>query len=409
MLDKKFLLNNRDVYENTINRRGGISDYDSFIQLNNEYLELKKKYDDLRSKQKKITSLNDESLQLKQELNIIWEKFKKSEELLNNWLLNQPNILLSDVPDGVSDADNLVVYETEIFEKESVPNYELIDDFIMEKESANLSGSRFVICRQKLSELKRALVNFMLDHNKENGYKVYDVPYIVNESAFYAAGQFPKFKEEAFELTNGQWLISTGEVSLVSMFCNTVFEENDLPRLCTTYSPCFRKEAGSAGKDMKGLIRLHQFHKVELVSICKPEDAEYYHEKQRKTAENILNALHIPYRVVSLCSGDIGFTSCKTYDIEVWLPGSKRYLEVASCSQCGEFQARRAGIKYKNGDKIEYVHTLNGSSLPIERLLVAIIENHYDKETHSIIIPNILRDYLKKNQISLNKKVEVDF
>lgn len=403
MLDKKFLIANLDIYEENMRKRNMHSEYELFAKLFYKNKELTSKLESLRYEQKNIHSLNERAVELKNKISVIKEELAEINEPLNEWLLNQPNILSEDVPEGVDETFNKIIFQTEIDEKESAPHYEIMGDLIMEEESTLLSGSRFLILQDDLSELKRALVNFMIDNNRSSGYKFFDVPCIVNDVCFYGTGQFPKFIDDAFGLENGQWLISTGEVSLVNLFRNRLFEPKDLPILATTYTPCFRKEVGSAGRDTKGIVRLHQFHKVELVTICKPEDAEMYHLKQLETAQLILNALHIPYRILLLCSGDTGFTAKKQYDIEMWMPGSKKFLEIASCSQCGDFQARRANIKYRKDDQKNYVSTLNGSSLAIERLIAGIIENHYDIESNSIIVPQILRDYLKKSHISLSK------
>lgn len=402
MLDRKFLIANQKTYEENMRRRNSHAEYEVFAKLFYKTKELTCQLESLRYEQKHIKGFSSQAKELKEKIIELKTQLKEVQEPLNDWLLNQPNILDEEVPYGVNDKDNQIIFCSDIEKKESKPHYELIPNLIMENESVTLSGSRFLVLKEELAELKRALINFMLDNNKNHGYKYYDVPCIVNDTCFYGTGQFPKFQDDAFELENGQWLISTGEVPLVNLFGDKVFLESELPILATTYTPCFRKEAGSAGKDTKGIIRLHQFHKVELVTICKEEDASHYHLKQLETAKFILNALHIPCRVVLVCSGDIGFTAKKQYDIEMWMPGSEKFLEIASCSNCGDFQARRANIKYKDCDEEKhYVNTLNGSSLAIERLIAGIVENHYDIESNSIIIPQILRDYIKKNQIVL--------
>ncbi|WP_342261930.1 serine--tRNA ligase [Alphaproteobacteria bacterium endosymbiont of Tiliacea citrago] len=402
MLDKKFLLNYRDLYEENMKKRCLKPDYETFESLNSQHKKITTQIQSLRASQNKNTKFSEEAKKNKEELIRLTNSEKKLNLAITKWLYEQPNILLNEVPFGKDETENKVVFSTEIPQKKSIPHYDLIDNLILKEESANLSGSRFLILKKDLSNLKRALVSFLLDHNQENGYDPYDLPYIVNSEILYSTGQLPKFAEDAFQLTNEQWLISTGEIPLVNLFYNKILSEDELPKLCTTFSPCFRSEAGSASRDTKGLIRLHQFHKVELVSICKPEDAEYYHQKQLETAKSALNKLGLPYQIVIICSGDTGFTAAKQYDIEVWLPGSNRFLEIASCSQCGSFQAIRGNIKYKDKNgKNTHVHTLNGSCLPLERLLAAIIENFYDEKNNSIVVPDVLNKYFNKNIILL--------
>lgn len=355
------------------------------------------KQETARAKQKQLKGASDEAKQLKTELADLTQARTEAEEKLCEFLINEPNILLDIVPAGIDEKDNKKIFETKHEKKIGIPHYDLIDKLTLQEEAANLSGSRFVVLGNALSKLKNALVNWMLEENEKQGYQEYTAPSLVNESALFGTSQLPKFAQDAFQTTDGKWLASTAEVALVNLFGGKILEDGET-KLCMSFSPCFRSEAGSAGRDTKGLVRLHQFHKLELVTICKAEDAEKYHEKQLETAKNLLNKLGLHYQVLLLCGADSGFSAAKQYDIEVWMPGLQRYLEIASCSQCGTFQAVRANIRYKSDGKLEYMHTLNGSALPIERLLAAIIENYY--EDGKVQIPAILKPYIKADYIS---------
>lgn len=394
MLDKKWLQNNYEAFEISSKKRT-INDYKQnftvFQELNSALRKIVLEQETVRAAQNRIIGASQEASALKTKVAELSHERDAVQNKLDQFLLNQPNILLEEVPYGLSEADNKVIFSTQIPISVTMPHNDLIEHLVMKEEAAMLSGSRFVLLKHALSKLKRVLTNWMITSNAQEGYEEYTVPYLVNEECLYGSGQLPKFAEDAFKTTHGKWLISTGEIALVNMFRNYVFASDDLPKLCMTFSPCFRSEAGAAGKDTKGLIRLHQFHKLELVTLCRAEDAEIFHEKQLNAAKKILNALKLPYRILLLCGADTGFTATKQYDIEVWMPGMQRFLEIASCSQCGEFQARRANIRYKNKatTTTTFVHTLNGSSLPIERLLAAIIEN-YANQNGSITIPDVL-------------------
>ncbi len=262
--------------------------------------------------------------------------------------------------------------------------------------AAKLSGSRFVVLRGALAKLERALAQFMLDqHGQAFGYEEVVPPLLVRSETMYGTGQLPKFADDAYKTTEGHWLIPTSEVSLVSLVSGEILSEDALPMRVTAYTPCFRSEAGSAGRDTRGMIRQHQFSKVELVSITKPEDSEAEHERMLAAAENILQKLGLHYRVMLLCTGDMGFGATKTYDLEVWLPGQDAYREISSISNCGAFQARRMKARFKrDGEKqTEFMHTLNGSGLAVGRTMVALLEN-YQQQDGSIIIPEVLRPYM---------------
>jgi seryl-tRNA synthetase len=264
------------------------------------------------------------------------------------------------------------------------------------ERGAKLSGSRFTVMFKEAARLERALINFMLDvHTKQHGYTEVWTPALVKPEILFGTGQLPKFKDDLYKIEDEDlYLIPTAEVTLTNLHADEILNEEDLPKYYTAYTPCFRKEAGSHGKDVKGILRQHQFDKVELVKIVKPEDSYNELEKLVNEAEKILQLLEIPYRVVLLCTGDMGFSTAKTYDIEVWLPSQNRYREISSCSNTEDFQARRAKIRYKDKDgKNHYVHTLNGSGLAVGRTLIAIMEN-YQKPDGTFEIPKVLKDYL---------------
>lgn len=327
------------------------------------------------------------------------EKDFAIEEKLNDLLLNIPNIPSSEVPFGIDENDNLEIakfgtprhFEFTCKSHDEIGEGLKMLDF---EQSAQMSGARFSTLSGDLAKLERALANFMLDIANQNGYQEVSPPNIVKAEAMKFSGQLPKFAEEAFVTTDGYWLIPTAEVSLVNLVAKKTLSENELPLRFTALTPCFRREAGSAGKDTRGMIRQHQFKKVELVSITTPEKSAEEHERMTSIACKILQLLELPYRQILLCSGDMGFGSQKTYDIEVWLPSQNKYREISSCSNCGDFQARRGAIKYKNKDgKNLFVHTLNGSALAVGRTLVAVLEN-YQNADGSVSVPQILQKYL---------------
>jgi len=323
--------------------------------------------------------------------------------VLNDLLAGLPNLPFDGVPDGAEEDENVEI------RKEGTPTKldfepKAHDDLgdalgMMDFEAAaKMSGSRFVVLSGKLARLDRALAALMLDiQTEENGYTEHVPPNLVWGKALYGTGQLPKFEEDMFKTTGTtgeHYLISTAEVCLTNLVRESILEEDSLPRRYTAHTPCFRSEAGSAGRDTKGMIRQHQFNKVELVSITKPEDSEAEHERMRECAEEILKRLDLPYRVVELCTGDLGFGARKTYDLEVWLPSQDTYREISSVSNCGDFQARRMNARYKAGEKDNrFVHTLNGSGLAVGRTLVAVLEN-YQNADGSITVPNALVPYM---------------
>ena len=341
---------------------------------------------------KKVSSTKDQVSKIEIIIN-------KKLKLLNSHLLSLPNIPHEDVPVGKDETFNK---EVKKYGKCLLNDKILPHDHIGEKigqldfeTAVKISGSRFVILKKNVAKLERALINFMLDtHINENDYTEFSVPVIVNEQSMYGTGQLPKFKDDQFQLNNKQWLIPTSEVSLTNMVSNSIIDYDKLPLRFVSSTQCFRAEAGAAGKDTKGMIRQHQFTKVELVSIIQPEYRFKELDRLVRCAESILQKLDLPYRIVLLSTGDMGFSAEKTYDLEVWLPSQMKYREISSCSSCGVFQANRMKARYKSLDnKNDLLATLNGSGLAVGRTIVAILEN-YQNEDGTISIPDALKKYM---------------
>ncbi len=319
---------------------------------------------------------------------------------LNTILHSIPNIPSDECPVGVDESANLEIRRFGIpkkFDFKPLEHYEIGEKLGMMdfKNASKIAGSRFVLLYSKIAKLERALAQFMLDtHTKENGYTEVYVPLILNKESMFGVGQLPKFEEDLFKTTIESYLIPTAEASLTNIHKDSILQEEEFPKRYTAYTACFRSEAGSAGKDTRGMLRQHQFGKVELVSITSPEQSKTEHERMTECAEGILKKLGLPFRTVVLCTGDMGFSSEKTYDIEVWLPGQNMYREISSCSRCGNFQARRMNSKFKNNKtkKNEYVHTLNGSGIAVGRCLIAILEN-YQNQNGNVSIPDALIPY----------------
>ena len=345
---------------------------------------------------------------LKDQISVSDEKIKESENKLRDILINLPNILDDDVPNGVNEEDNVVIRswgEKPKFSFAPKDHVDLTKNNKLNFElGAKISGSRFVVIKNDLALLERALINFMLDTNIIK-FKREEIspPYIVNSKSLYGTGQLPKFKDDLFETDQDKWLIPTSEVPLTNIVRDEILNDFELPLNFVAYSPCFRSEAGAAGKDTRGMIRQHQFSKIEMVSIVHPKDSNNKLEEMTNHAEFILKELNLPYRVVLLCSGDTGFSSKKTYDIEVWLPGQNnalgQYREISSCSNCGDFQSRRMNARFRNKENkiLNFLHTLNGSCLAVGRTMIAIIENYQD-EQGDIIIPEVLKPYMQNKQ-----------
>ncbi|MDP1838013.1 MAG: serine--tRNA ligase [Reyranella sp.] len=324
------------------------------------------------------------------------------DEELTHRLEVLPNLPADDVPLGADEHGNVEIRRFgnqrnfSFQPKDHVALGEALGEMDF-AQAAKISGSRFVFLKGRLARLERAITQFMLDlHTEVNGYTEIDPPMLVKDTAVYGVGQLPKFAEDMFRTDNGFWLIPTAEVSLTNLVNDVVLDEKELPLRFTAFTPCFRSEAGAAGKDTRGMIRQHQFPKVELVSITTPEQSEAEHLRMTAAAEEVLKRLDLAYRTLTLCGGDMGFSARKTYDLEVWLPGQNAYREISSCSNCGDFQARRMAARYrpKEGKGTRFLHTLNGSGLAVGRTLVAVLEN-YQNEDGSVTIPEALRPYMR--------------
>ncbi len=417
MLDIKLLRNDPEAMAVKLKRKGYTLDVEQFRELENKRKTLQIATQNLqqerntRSKSIGQAKAKGEDIQpLLAEVADLGEKLKQGEQQLSALqasieaiLMSIPNTVHDSVPDGLSEADNQEVFrwgEPTSFDFEVKDHVDLgLPNGWMDFEAAaKLTGSRFVVMRGKMARLHRALIQFMLDtHSTEHGYKEIYVPYMVNEDSLYGTGQLPKFAEDLFKLTDERnfYLIPTAEVPVTNLIRGEIVDADQLPMKYTAHTPCFRSEAGSYGRDTRGLIRQHQFEKVELIQFVKPEQSWQALEQLRTHAETILQKLALPYRTVVLCTGDTGFSAQKTYDLEVWLPGQQKYREISSCSNVGDFQARRMQARYRNPEtgKAEFLHTLNGSGLAVGRTLVAVIEN-YQQQDGSIRIPEVLKPYM---------------
>ena len=412
MLDINHLRNNLKDVQDNLKKRGFVLDAKQFNSLDSERKLLQTETESLQEKSnilaKEISvernqEAREQKLKNAKEISSQLKKHKseldKTLERLNNFLLEIPNILSKDVPEGNSEKNNLVVYE-----KGNIPDFEFqIKDHqelgelyngINFEESASIAKSRFVVLRKEIAKLHRALIQFMLDEHIKKGYEEIYVPYIVNASSLTGTGQLPKFEEDLFKIANEEmYLIPTAEVPVTNIYKNKILKLEDLPIRYVAHTPCFRSEAGSYGKDTKGMIRQHQFDKVELVKFVHPEDSETELNSLTEDAESILMSLELPYRKVILCSGDIGFASTKTYDLEVWFPSQNTFREISSCSNFGDFQSRRMKIRIKQSKENILCHTINGSGLAVGRTLAAILEN-FQNENGSITIPEVLISYM---------------
>ncbi|WP_375548767.1 serine--tRNA ligase [Oceanicaulis alexandrii] len=348
----------------------------------------------------RFNALRSEVESLKSEMERLTEEARTAEEVLNQHLAALPNRPADDVPEGKDESENEEVRgwgEPREFEFEPADHVTVGERLGLDFErAAAMSGARFAVLQGPLARLERALGQFMLDlQTTENGYRETSVPYMVRDEALFGTGQLPKFAEDLFRTTDDRWLIPTAEVPLTNLVRDSIHAEASFPIRTTALTPCFRSEAGSAGRDTRGLIRMHQFLKVELVSITTPEQSEEELERMTQCAEMVLRRLELPYRVMKLCTGDMGFSARRTYDLEVWMPSQDTYREISSCSTCGDFQARRMNARYrKEGEKKpDFLHTLNGSGLAVGRALVAILENHQQADG-SVRIPEALQPYM---------------
>ncbi|HEV8388752.1 MAG TPA: serine--tRNA ligase [Dongiaceae bacterium] len=363
--------------------------------------ELSKQIGQLKSKGQDASAVMAEVAALKDKMAEAEAAEQAAAKELDGILASIPNLPTDDVPEGLDEKSNReerVVGGKPNFAFAPKQHFEIGETLGLMSfdDAAKLSGARFVVLKGMLARLERALAQFMLDlHTGELGYTEVSPPYLVRDTALFGTGQLPKFAEDQFRTEQGLWLIPTSEVPLTNLAADEIIDETALPWRLTALTPCFRSEAGAAGKDTRGMIRVHQFLKVELVSIAHPDHSDEEHKRMTNCAEEVLKRLGLPYRVITLCTGDMGFSAQKTYDIEVWLPGQNAYREISSCSNCGEFQARRMKARCrKAGEKgTRFVHTLNGSGLAVGRTLVAILEN-YQQQDGSVAIPAVLRPYM---------------
>jgi len=415
MLDVKYIRDNLEQVEARLATRGGGVSLAGFRQLDERRRELLLQSETLKALRNKVSEeisrIKDKSQaqdriaemrEVSQQVKGLDDQLRGVEEELQQILLTVPNIPHQDVPCGVSEADNAEVRKWGVpasFAFTPKPHWELGESLgILDFErGAKIAGARFTLSRGMGARLERALINFMLDlHTERHNYVEMLTPFMVNRESMTGTGQLPKFEDDLFHLDGPDYfLIPTAEVPVTNIHRGEILRGAELPVNYTAYTPCFRKEAGSYGKDTRGLIRQHQFNKVELVKFVKPDTSDGELEKLLSHAETVLRLLELPYRVMALCTADLGFSATKTYDIEVWLPGQDTYREISSCSSFGDFQARRAGIRYREDDKAkpEFVHTLNGSGLAVGRTLVAILEN-YQQEDGTVVIPGVLRPYM---------------
>ena len=355
---------------------------------------LSKEYGLLMKEGRADPTLNTKIENIKNELDSCSSKLTEVQSRLREFLLDVPNLPAESVPHGSSEENNVQVRH--VGEPSLLKGKDHLDiTSMIDTESANvLAGSRFAVLKGKIAKLQRSLIAFMLDKAEEHGYTEHYLPMIGNSESLTSTGQLPKFSDDLFQLTDDYYLIPTAEVPLTNLFRNQIIDLGLLPLKLSAHTSCFRSEAGSYGKDTKGLIRQHQFEKVELVQICHPEQSFEALENLTSHAEIILKELNLPYQVVELCTGDLGFSAAKTYDLEVWIPSQETYREISSCSNCTDFQARRAKIRFKEEGATKLVHTLNGSALAAGRALIAVIENNFDQKS-TITIPEVLQDYTK--------------
>ncbi len=425
MIDIKLVRKEPERVKELLSRRDPIyaERVEELLTVDRERRTLLTEIEQLKAKRNKLSKeigklfkegKREEALKLKAEVEEISKKAKELErelkdveERFQRLILSIPNLPHPSVPVGEDENDNVVVRywgEKPQFDFEPLPHWEIAEKLgILDFErAAKLAGSRFVVYRKWGAKLERALINFMLDlHTQEHGYEEVIPPFLVNTKTMTGTGQLPKFEEDLYRVENEDlWLIPTAEVPLTNLHAGEILPEKELPKYYTAYTPCFRREAGAHGRDVRGIMRLHQFNKVELVKIVHPEKSYEELEKLVREAEKVLQLLGLHYRVVELCTGDLGFSAAKTYDIEVWIPSQNRYREISSCSNCEDFQARRAQIRFRDREgKTRLVHTLNGSGLAVGRTVIAILEQFQQKDG-SVVIPEVLRDYVGTDRIT---------
>lgn len=423
MLDPKIIRNNPElVKEALINRNHSLEYFEKFLELDTKRRQMLTEVEAMKAERNtasdqiaKMKKNKEDASDVIKEMQALSAKIKELDTAandidseFNDILLNIPNIPHPTTPVGKTEEDNVIVGswgDIKKFDFSPKPHWDICTDLdIVDFErGTKISGSGFILYKGLGAKLERSLINWMLDfHTQNHGYREIFPPFLVNATAMTGTGQLPKFEEDMYKCDKGDELynIPTAEVPVTNMYSNEILDASMLPICHCAYSACFRREAGSAGKDTRGLLRVHQFNKVELVKFCLPEESESEHEKLTKNAEAILEALGIPYRVVALCTGDISFSAAKCYDLEIYSPGVDKWLEVSSCSNFMDFQARRAGIRFRReaGSKPEFVHTLNGSGVALPRLVVSIIENYQTEDGH-VIVPEVLRPYMGVSKI----------
>lgn len=415
MLDIKLIRENPERINELLKRRNPDLSIDEVIAIDVQRRKVQAQADELRAKRKKDSQMigelkkkgeNTDAVQaevklLGDEIKALEEEESKLDEQQKSLLLHTPNIPDETTPVGKSEDDNVVVStwgEPTKFDFEPKAHWDLCEEknLVDFERGVKISQSRFTLYRGKGAKLERAIINFFLDyHTEKQGYEEILPPFMANAQTMTGTGQLPKFKEDMYKCENEDlYLIPTAEVPVTNIYQNEILSEEDLPKYMTAYTPCFRREAGSAGKDTRGLIRVHQFNKVELVKLCKPETSPMEHEKLTEDAEKMLQLLGLPYRRVALCTADIGFSANKCWDLEVWLPSYNNYKEISSCSNFGDYQARRANIRYRDKEtgKVNFVHTINGSGLAVGRTFAAIVEN-FQQADGTILIPEVLQKY----------------
>ena len=414
MIDIKNLRDSIDVVSDALLRRGYQLDSEKFKSLDSERKVLQINVETMQSTRKKLSeefgklkASGSDTTSLKEKIDNINLDLKKENDLLNTllesineYLLDIPNIPDQSTPDGSNDKDNVLIRKVgDITSKNTVDHIDLTNKIDTDLAS-KIAGSRFAVLKGSLAKLQRALISFMLDIASKNGYEEYYLPYMANRDSLIGTGNLPKFEEDLFKTSDNLYLIPTAEVPLTNIYRDVLINEDQLPIKLTAHTPCFRSEAGSYGRDTKGLIRQHQFEKIELFKISNPETSMAELEGLLANAEEILQLLELPYQVIQLCAGDIGFSSCKTFDIEVWMPSQNKYREISSCSNFSDFQARRSNIKIKSSEGKYFAHTINGSGLAVGRTLIAILENNFNGNDY-IKIPNSLAKYYGEDKVYL--------
>ena len=419
MIDIGHLKNNLDQYRKKLESKGYEGNLNDIISKYESKNDIQGKLDDLKNAKnilskeigtlaqegKSIDEMKKQSDSLSNEIELLQNDFNVLKNELEEELLSIPNIPDDDVPEGIDEASNLELEKIIYNQAESGPEHDEIGEQLdlLDFESANkLSGSRFVVLKGKLAHLQRALIKFMLDEAESNGYEEYYVPFIVNSESLLGTGQLPKFEDDQFSVGEGKYLIPTAEVPLTNLYRNQLIEAGNLPLKMTAHTPCFRAEAGSYGKDTRGMIRQHQFEKIELVKFVNANESDQALNELVAHASNILDKLELSYRKVVLCTGDLGFSAAKTIDLEVWLPSQNCFREISSCSNFRDFQTRRMNTKVKEGSAKSYPHTLNGSALAVGRTLLAILENYYENGV-GVHIPKVLGPYLDFDLIEIKK------